>query len=252
MVGEWVVETGGEFHEVISICTPWYNIASSPFSSNHPNTHHTRHMPPSPPVTPRTAQFLGLGRGPAPRAPGTGESDRDALLAQDRGEGPSRARSVSLAQSIASITSFVSAASSTGFDFSRGHSRSASGAAPSRPKSPAGRSDRSRSPSEDLDSDSDPRASLVFSDLEEDLDYNEDEDGAGSDEPLVRRSRRRGKYDDEPGESSLWEVSANASVASYSNVEEANGSSSLHSFSRTPSPSSRRSRLSRTISCQPA
>lgn len=168
-------------------------------------------MPISPPPTPRSAHFLGLGRGPAPRVPGTGESDRDALLAEDRGEGPSRARSVSLAQSIASITSFVSAASSSGFSASRGHSRSTSAAAtPGRPKSPAARSDRSMSPA---DSDSDPRNSLVFSDLEEDLDYEDDEDDAGSDEPLFRRSStRRRKYDDEPGDSSLWEVSADASV----------------------------------------
>ncbi|BEJ11020.1 hypothetical protein CspHIS471_0104420 [Cutaneotrichosporon sp. HIS471] len=146
-------------------------------------------MPPSPPPTPRTATFLGIGR---PRAP-TG-SEAEPLLDEP---GPSRARSVSLAQSIASVASFVSAASSTGLSVSRNHSRTPS---LTRPKSP--RTDLDPQEEDELDSDDDPRASLAFSDLEEDLDWDGDWDEAGSDEPLMRRRRR----DDAPGERALWEL----------------------------------------------
>ncbi|BEI79948.1 hypothetical protein CcaverHIS002_0104770 [Cutaneotrichosporon cavernicola] len=122
-------------------------------------------MPPSPPPTPRTATFLGIGR---PRAPTPSEAE--PLLDEP---GPSRARSVSLAQSIASVASFVSAASNL-----------------------------DPQEEDELDSDDDPRASFAFSDLEEDLDWDGDWDEAGSDEPLMRRRRR----DDVPGERALWEL----------------------------------------------
>lgn len=163
-------------------------VLPSPFT---PLVFTTSPMPPSPPHTPRTAHFLGIGR---PRAP-TVTPESEPLLDEP---GPSRARSVSLAQSIASVASFVSAASSTGLSVSRSHSRNPS---VSRPKSP--RSDLD--PQEDdelLDSDDDHRASLAFSDLEEDLEWDAEWDEAGSDEPLVRRRRR----DDAPGDRSLWEV----------------------------------------------
>lgn len=131
--------------------------------------------------------------------------DREPLLSasEDRGEGPSRNRAVSLT---ASIASFKSAASSlSNFHIPRvssSHSRQASASASTIGK---------RRDSSDLleplsDNSEDEHASLLdLSDLEEDFDLDYDEEAAeGSDEPLVRRRRKR--FDDEPGDKNLFEV----------------------------------------------
>ncbi|GMK58416.1 hypothetical protein CspeluHIS016_0504480 [Cutaneotrichosporon spelunceum] len=150
-------------------------------------------MPPSPPITPRSATFLGLGR---PRPPATPEAE--PLL--DEPPGPSRSRSVSLAHSIASVASFVSAASSTGLNVVKNHSRSPSLTRPKSPRTPIQLQEQ-----DELESDEDDRESLAFLELDEDLEWDDEWDDAGSDEPLVRR-RRRG--DETPGERALWELVA--------------------------------------------